>query len=57
VRRAFTWLPWVLLILVIISFLSWQKLHQPKPTVAADGVKMPTEKKSNELKKNGKKLF
>jgi Do/DeqQ family serine protease len=44
VRRAFTWLPWVLLILVIISFLSWQKLHQPKPTVAADGVKMPAEK-------------
>ena len=29
---------------VIISFLSWQKLHQPKPTVAADGVKMPAEK-------------
>ena len=43
-RRAFTGLPWVLLILVIISFLSWQKLHQPKPTVAADGVKMPAEK-------------
>ncbi|ENU35951.1 trypsin-like peptidase domain-containing protein [Acinetobacter parvus] len=43
-RRAFIWLPWVLLILVIISFLSWQKLHQPKPTVAADGVKMPAEK-------------
>ncbi|MCY6410585.1 MULTISPECIES: trypsin-like peptidase domain-containing protein [Acinetobacter] len=43
-RRAFTWLPWVLLILVIISFLTWQKLHQPKPTVAADGVKMPAEK-------------
>lgn len=43
-RRAFTWLPWVLLILVIISFLSWQKLHQPKPTVAVDGVKMPAEK-------------
>ena len=43
-RRAFIWLPWVLLILVIISFLSWQKLHQPKPTVAVDGVKMPAEK-------------
>jgi len=41
VRRAFTWLPWVLLILVIVSFLAWQKSHQPKPTVAADGVKMP----------------
>jgi Do/DeqQ family serine protease len=44
VRRAFTWLPWVLLILVIVSFLAWQKSHQPKPTVAADGVKMPAEK-------------
>lgn len=43
-RRAFTWLPWVLLILVIFSFLAWQRFHQPKPTVAADGVKMPAEK-------------
>lgn len=43
-RRAFTWLPWVLLVVVIFSFLAWQKLHQPKPTVAADGVKMPAEK-------------
>jgi Do/DeqQ family serine protease len=44
VRRAFTWLPWVLLVVVIFSFLAWQKSHQPKPTVAADGVKMPAEK-------------
>ena len=44
VRRAFTWLPWVLLVVVIFSFLGWQKTHQPKPTVAADGVKMPAEK-------------
>lgn len=43
-RRAFTWLPWVLLILVVFSFLAWQKSHQPKPTVASDGVKMPAEK-------------
>ena len=43
-RRAFTWLPWVLLVVVIFSFLAWQKSHQPKPTVAADGVKMPAEK-------------
>jgi hypothetical protein len=43
VRRAFTWLPWVLLIIVIISFLSWQKLNQPKAPIAADGVKMPAE--------------
>lgn len=42
-RRAFTWLPWVLLIIVIVSFLAWQKIHQPKSTVAADGVKMPAE--------------
>jgi len=44
VRRAFTWLPWVLLIVVIFSFLAWQKSHQPKPTIASDGVKMPAEK-------------
>lgn len=43
-RRAFTWLPWVLLVVVIFSFLAWQKSHQPKPTVAAHGVKMPAEK-------------
>ena len=43
-RRAFTWLPWVLLVVVIFSFLAWQKSHQPKPTFAADGVKMPAEK-------------
>ncbi|AVZ86048.1 trypsin-like peptidase domain-containing protein [Acinetobacter sp. WCHA45] len=43
-RRAFIWLPWVLLVVVIFSFLAWQKSHQPKPTVAADGVKMPAEK-------------
>ncbi|ESK54262.1 trypsin-like peptidase domain-containing protein [Acinetobacter tjernbergiae] len=43
-RRAFTWLPWVLLVVVIFSFLAWQKSHRPQPTVAADGVKMPAEK-------------
>ena len=43
-RRTFSWLPWVLLVVVIFSFLAWQKSHQPKPTVAADGVKMPAEK-------------
>ncbi|WP_173911300.1 S1C family serine protease [Acinetobacter sp. Marseille-Q1618] len=43
-RRTFTWLPWVLLILVIISFAVWQKLQQPKAPIAADGVKMPAEK-------------
>ncbi|WP_111858309.1 S1C family serine protease [Acinetobacter sp. CFCC 10889] len=43
-RRTFTWLPWVLLILVIISFVVWQKLQQPKAPIAADGVKMPAEK-------------
>lgn len=44
VRRTFTWLPWVLLIIVIASFIAWQKYHQPKPTVAVDGVQMPAEK-------------
>lgn len=43
-RRTFTWLPWVLLIIVIASFIAWQKYHQPKPTVAVDGVQMPAEK-------------
>ncbi|MGR2919539.1 S1C family serine protease [Acinetobacter sp. 1125_18A] len=43
-RRSFTWLPWVLLILVIICFVVWQKLQQPKAPIAADGVKMPAEK-------------
>ena len=43
-RRAFTWLPWILLIVVIVSFLAWHKFLQPKPEVAADGVKMPAEK-------------
>jgi len=44
VRRSFAWLPWVLLILVIICFVVWQKLQQPKAPIAADGVKMPAEK-------------
>ncbi|CAG68216.1 MULTISPECIES: trypsin-like peptidase domain-containing protein [Acinetobacter] len=43
-RRTFIWLPWVLLIIVILSFIAWQKSQQPKPTIAADGVKMPAEK-------------
>lgn len=43
-RRSFTWLPWVLLILVIICFVVWQQLQQPKAPIAADGVKMPAEK-------------
>lgn len=42
-RRAFTWLPWILLVLVIVTFLTWQRIHQPKPPVAVDGVKMPAE--------------
>ncbi len=43
-RRSYTWLPWVLLVIVIASFVGWQKLHQPKAPIAADGVKMPAEK-------------
>ena len=49
VRRTFTWLPWVLLIIVIASFIAWQKYHQPKPTVAVDGVQMPARKLSHWL--------
>lgn len=43
-RRSVSWLPWVLLVVVILSFIAWQKYHQPKPPIAADGVKMPAEK-------------
>lgn len=43
-RRTVTWLPWVLLILVIIGFLTWQQIQKPKAPVAPDGVKMPAEK-------------
>ena len=43
-RRTFTWLPWVLLFLVIIGFVAWQQSQKPKATIAADGVKMPAEK-------------
>ncbi len=43
-RRSFSWLPCVLLVVVIISFIGWQKYQQPKPPIASDGVKMPAEK-------------
>ncbi len=43
-RRTFSWLPWVLLILVTLGFLSWQQYQKPKAPIAADGVKMPAEK-------------
>ncbi len=43
-RRSFTWLPWVLLIIVIISFAVWQKMHTPKAPISSDGVKLPAEK-------------
>ena len=43
-RRTFTWLPWVLLILVIIGFLGWQQLQKPKAPISPDGVKLPAEK-------------
>ncbi|WP_151977977.1 trypsin-like peptidase domain-containing protein [Acinetobacter soli] len=43
-RQTFKWLPWVLLVIVTLSFLAWQKFQQPKPPIAADGVQMPVEK-------------
>ena len=43
-RRSFTWLPWVLLIIVIVSFIVWQRIHLPKAPVSSDGVKLPAEK-------------
>ncbi len=42
-RRSFVWLPWVLLIIVICSFMAWQKWQEPKPSIAPDGVKLPAE--------------
>jgi serine protease DegS len=44
VRRTLTWLPWVLLVLVIAGFFVWQQQQKPKAPVAIDGVKMPAEK-------------
>ena len=44
VRKTFSWLPWVLLILVIIGFMGWHQLNKPKAPIAPDGVKMPAEK-------------
>ncbi len=43
-RRTFTWLPWVLLIIVIIGFLGWQQLQKPKAPITPDGIKLPAEK-------------
>ena len=43
-RRTFSWLPWVLLILVIAGFFAWQQYQKPKAPVASDGIKMPAER-------------
>lgn len=42
-RRLFIVLPWLLLVIVFVGFIAWQKMQVPKPPVAADGVKMPAE--------------
>lgn len=42
-RRFTVWLPWILLIVVIISFFMWHKTQKPD-VVASDGVKMQAEK-------------
>lgn len=42
-RRLVVVLPWLLLVIVIVGFITWQKMQVPKPPVAADGVKMPAE--------------
>ena len=44
VRRTFSWLPWVLLIVVIAGFFACQQYQKPKAPVASDGIKMPAEK-------------
>ena len=43
-RRTFSWLPWVLLIIVIAGFFAWQQYQKPKAPITADGVKLPAEK-------------
>lgn len=54
-RKALIWLPWGLLVIVIITFLGWQRINQtdhtiipkkvaPQAPIASDGVKMPAEK-------------
>lgn len=43
-RRILTWLPWLLLIVVIAGFFMWQQRQQPDAPVAVDGVQMPAEK-------------
>jgi serine protease DegS len=44
VRKTLTWLPWILLIFVILGFTAWQKMQKTKVVVASDGVAMPIEK-------------
>lgn len=50
-RKALTWLPWGLLVVVIIGFLVWNRFQtvevpatQPAAPVASDGIKMPAER-------------
>ncbi|KJV38748.1 S1C family serine protease [Acinetobacter brisouii] len=43
-RKTLTWLPWILLIFVILGFTAWQKMQKTKVVVASDGVAMPIEK-------------
>ena len=43
VRRTFSWLPWVLLVLVTLGFLVLQHSQKPQAPVASDGIKMPRE--------------
>ncbi|MEB3754005.1 S1C family serine protease [Acinetobacter sp. MD2(2019)] len=43
-RKAFSWLPWLLLIVVILGFLTWQKTQKINAPIASDGVQMPAEK-------------
>ncbi|WP_269913469.1 S1C family serine protease [Acinetobacter sp. HY1485] len=48
-RRALTWLPWILL--VILGTMFWQKTRVEAP-IAADGVQMPVEKEEPLVKPN-----
>ena len=51
-RKTVTWLPWILLILVIFIFTVWYQRQQPKAVVASDGVEMPVEKQQALVEQN-----
>ncbi|XID74125.1 S1C family serine protease [Alkanindiges sp. WGS2144] len=43
-RRAMTWLPWILLIIVVTGFFIWQKSTQPAPKPVSDHLAVEKQK-------------